>query len=418
MSVRVHGETTDGRKRPRLLVVPHLYAENISIREIELARRLVRHFDVYCLRWQDALHIDDKRIVIRKWKQIHTALVSSLTHRSMHLDDDGITYVSAPVLQPIFLQRIIGETRASSACKSFNRRTLETLVDSLHFSHVLLAAGTFALPRRPRVQGFFDIVDWIPEDRFSPSFVRFKRKELLDVVREARAVFAVSKPLCEKLREDCGIEALSIPNGADVNVLRQVTRQETADLRRALNLEGKFVIGYIGNHGSYTGIDFVVDVFRRVRQRITNAALLIVGPAEYWRTLLESSCSDGVLWTGPVPPAEVRKYFNLLDVGVLAQEKNPGTEFAFQLKIVEYSACHKFVVSTPLRTWELLRWPNVLLTELKVDAWVEAIITAQRSRWNPAWDCWVEAYDWNALADQMSAVMLDSSPSERNLCVS
>jgi glycosyltransferase involved in cell wall biosynthesis len=209
-----------------------------------------------------------------------------------------------------------------------------------------------------------------------------------------------------------------MPNGADLRALRAVPPAETAALRHCLGLDGKFIIGYIGNHGDYTGVDFVVDMFRRVRERIPNAALLIVGPAEYWRSLLETARADGVVWTGPVPPAEIRKYFNVLDIGVLAQEKSLGTELAFQLKVVEYSACRKFVVSTPLRTWELLRWPNVFLTELRVDAWVEAIVRAQHSTWKPEWDAIIEAFDWDALADRMAAVMLGAEVRESVPCAS
>ena len=252
----------------------------------------------------------------------------------------------------------------------------------------------------------------------SSDFVNFKREEVKRIADEAQGVFAVSDPLCEKLREDCGIEAVSMPNGADLRALRAVPAAETTALRHSLGLDERFIIGYIGNHGDYTGVDFVVDMFRAVRERIPNAALLIVGPAEYWRSLLEASRADGVIWTGPVPPAEIRKYFNLLDIGVLAQGKSLGTEMAFQLKVVEYSACRKFVVSTPLRTWELLQWPNVLLTDLRVDAWADAIVRAQHSEWKPEWDAVVEAFDWDALADRMAVVMLDSEVREKCLCAS
>ena len=405
-------------ERPRLLVVPHVYAENISVREIEFARRLVRYFDVYCMTWNDALHIDSENALERRWNQFRTAFAASITPQKLCPSNDGITYVSAPVLQPMFLQRITGAAWASTACQYFNRHTLESLTDWLHFSHVLLAAGTFGLPRHPGIRRFFDVVDWIPEHTFSPDFVQFKRKELRDVVGQAQAVFAVSEPLCEKLRDDCGIEAVPMPNGADVKALRAVSPVEIAELRHSLGLDGKFIIGYIGNHGTYTGVDFVVNMFRRVRQRIANASLLIVGPAECWRSLLEAARADGVVWTGPVPPAKIGTYFNVLDVGILAQEKTLGTEFAFQLKIVEYSACHKFVVSTPLRTWELLQWPNVLLTELRVEAWVEAIVRAQQSRWEPDWDKRIEALDWNALADRMAAVMLAPGVSKDKPCAS
>jgi glycosyltransferase involved in cell wall biosynthesis len=414
------GQVSDanGSGRPRLLVVPHVYAENISVREIEFARRLIRHFDVYCLAWDDALHVDNESALMRRWKQFRTALGAAFARQNLRPAADGITYVTAPVLQAVLLQRAIGAVRAAEMCRWFNRRTLESLTDSLHITHILLAAGTFGLPRRSGVRSFFDVVDWIPEGAYSPDFVKFKREELKCVADEAQGVFAVSEPLCEKLRNDCGIETVSMPNGADLRALRAVPPAETAALRHSLGLDGKFVIGYIGNHGDYTGVDFVVDMFRRVRERIPNAALLIVGPAEYWRSLLETARADGVIWTGPVPPAEVRKYFNVLDIGILAQGKSLGTELAFQLKVVEYSACRKFVVSTPLRTWELLQWPNVFLTELRVDAWVEAIVRAQQSRWKPEWDVIVEVFDWDALADRMAAVMLDAEVRESMLCAS
>jgi len=151
----------------------------------------------------------------------------------------------------------------------------------------------------------------------------------------------------------------------------------------------------------------VVRLHPGILHRVLRVALLLVGPAEYWRDRIEAARGEGVIWTGAVAPAEVATYFNALDVGVLAQEKTLGTELAFQIKVVEYSACRKFVVSTPLLTWERLAWPNVFLAELRVDAWVDALLRARRSDWRPEWDALVEPYDWNALADRIASVMLE-----------
>jgi len=77
-------------------------------------------------------------------------------------------------------------------------------------------------------------------------------------------------------------------------------------------------------------------MFRRVRERIPNAALLMSS-----RRMLAADSKLLGGWSDldrPIPPSEIKTYFNLLDVD-LAQEKTLGTEFAFQLKIVEYSAC-------------------------------------------------------------------------------
>jgi glycosyltransferase involved in cell wall biosynthesis len=268
------------------------------------------------------------------------------------------------------------------------------------------------------VHAYFDIVDWFPEDTLSPEVSALKREEVKRAVQQAEGVFAVSDPLRERLHDTCEIESVAMPNGADFKVLRAVPPSDVAALRRSLSLEEQFIIGYIGNHGDYTGVDFVVEMFLRLRERMPDARLLIVGPAEHWRSLLESVREKGVVWTGPVLPAEVRKYFNALDVGILAQGKTLGTDLAFQIKIVEYSACRKFVVSTPLRTWQLLAWPNVLLAERSVDDWIEAIVKARQSRWQPEWDSRIAQYDWEALADRMADVMLNVPVAEALRCAS
>jgi glycosyltransferase involved in cell wall biosynthesis len=265
------------------------------------------------------------------------------------------------------------------------------------------------LPRRADVKTFFDVVDWFPEEIKSREYSAAVRARLKDVARQARGIFAVSEPLCEKLKTECGIDAVPVPNGADLNVLRSFDSEKIKALRQRLGMADKYVIGYIGNHGPYTGVDFVVKVFQAVRRRIPYAALLIVGPADHWRSLLEGARSEGVVWTGPVAPSEVAAYFNAIDLGILAQEKTLGTELAFQIKIVEYSACRKFVVSTPLRTWQRLQWPNIFLADLEVEAWVDAVCRAREAQWSPAWDALTEPYDWKALARKMAAVMLSSN---------
>src|SRR5258707_6590905 len=156
---------------------------------------------------------------------------------------------------------------------------------------------------------------------------------------------------------------------------------------------------YIGNDGSFRGMDLAVNAFMAARQQFPNARLPITGPADTWRALLEANRAAGVIATGNVAPAEIAEYCNAIDVGVLAQGKSAGTDFAFQIKVVEYSACRKCVVSTPLFTWQQLAWPNILLAEASPAAWADAFVQARSMSWQPAWDRIAEQYDWQVLAD-------------------
>jgi hypothetical protein len=56
--------------KPKLLVVPHIYAEDLRIRDIEFAKRFTNSFEVFCLTWRDALHVDDRYTVLRIIRQI------------------------------------------------------------------------------------------------------------------------------------------------------------------------------------------------------------------------------------------------------------------------------------------------------------------------------------------------------------
>lgn len=177
-------------------------------------------------------------------------------------------------------------------------------------------------------------------------------------------------------------------------------------MRAKLGLKDKFVIGYIGNHGTYTGVDLAVNAFLAAKPNMPDAALLIVGPAEPWRALLAEHRQSGVIATGSVTPQQIANYFNAIDLGVLAQDISAGTDFAFQIKVVEYTACRKCVVSTPLATWKRLAWPNVVLAEPTVEAWRDAFIKARALEWKPEWERLAEPYDWALLAERMAGVML------------
>lgn len=392
--------------KARLLVVPHIYAENIRIREIEFARRMTDFFEVYCLKWEDALHVDDSMPMRRRWRQFSTALRSLIKQRSVSSESYGVSLLNTPVLQPILLRRIAGSRRAGAISRARNRRQLEKWIVELGITHALLAPGYFDLPSRASgARLFMDFVDWFPEESSNLAEMATLRENMVRYRRGADGFFAVSEPLAEKLKADYSLDCIPMPNGADITTLRNVDAAKVEAVRNRWGLQGKFVIGYIGNHGSYTGVDFMVQAYTQVLQRIPDAVLFVVGPAEYWIPKLGIP-PPGVIFTGAVPPDDIPPYFQVLDVGVMAKDVSLGTEFAFQLKIVEYTACRKFVISTPQIVWKRMGWPNVRLVERHTKAWADAICELKDAKWRREWDSLAEAYDWGALAHELAKCIL------------
>jgi glycosyltransferase involved in cell wall biosynthesis len=395
--------------KPRLLVIPHIYADDISIRELEFARRLADRFDLFVLKWRDALHVDAASPLQRRCKQFTVAVSSAFHSQRSVAPRNNFVPIELPVWQPILLHRFLGPARALAYCQKRNREALLLVIKTFHITHILYASELFGTDRIPNVRSAFDIVDWFPEHEHTPERLAEIRTNLSRIASQMDAVFAVSEPLCEKLARECSINPLPLPNGADIAKLRAVPPGKVRALRTELGLENKCVIGYIGNHGPFTGVDLVVNAFLAARSRLPEAALLIVGPAHHWQSLLDANRANGVIATGGVPPAEIATYFNALDVGVLAQGITTGTDFAFQIKVVEYSACRKIVVSTPLETWKRLAWPNVLLAESNPAAWADAFVCAGSMTWQPAWDRFVEPYDWSILSHRIADALLAPS---------
>lgn len=389
----------------RLLVVPHIPAADIRVREIELARRLRNHFEsVYCLRWSDALGEPSGGLIRRRWRQASRAIGSLKPGQSKPEDRDGVHHLNVPVLQPILLRRFLGNWGSLRLSRRVNSRWVNRVVEEHGITHVLLATSNLGIPGVPGVNVFFDFVDWFPEEEASAGEMNELRRDLQWLAGRVQGFFAVSDPLAEKLHRDYGLDCATLPNGTDLDGLRAVSQVEVEQVRARWNAQSKYVIGIIGNHGDYVPLDFAAQVLRRVRTQMPDAVLWIVGPAGAWHERLEGE--PGVVFTGQIPPDKVGAYFQAIDLGWLMQKRSAGTEFAFQIKMVEYTACRKFVISPPFETWRRLSWPNIRLLDFDPDSWAAEVCSLRKASWTAEWDRIVEPYDWNRLAAEASRVIL------------
>lgn len=389
----------------RLLVVPHVSARDIRVREIEFARCLTGHFQgVFCLEWADALHGISGGPIRRRWRQAARAMGSLLARGGEGRRQEGVRYLGIPVLQPILLRRMVGDEASLGLARRVNQRWLDGVVERFGITHVLLGTSAFGVPSRSGVKSFFDFVDWVPEETFSAAQRRRLRRELGWLREHVNGFFAVSEPLAEKLRREYDLGCAVLPNGAAIGALRAAPRAEIERVRAQWNLAGKYVLGAIGNHRDYVPLDFAVEVLRRVRRTMPDAALWIVGPAEVWRRRLEGE--PGVIFTGQVPPEEIAAYFQAIDLGLLLKIKSTGTDFAFPIKVVEYTACRKFVLAAEVEAVRRLNWPNIRLRGFDPDVWAEEIGSLRRARWAEEWDQVVAPYDWSRLAEKAAGVML------------
>lgn len=135
-----------------------------------------------------------------------------------------------------------------------------------------------------------------------------------------------------------------IPNGVDTNNFINYG----SSIKNKLDLSG-FIIGYVGVLREWVDLK---PVFLALKNLDTEISMLIVGSeGDFNKNVnLARSCGvlDRVIFTGTVPYSQVPKYISAMDVCLIPFSKNAVSENALPLKLFEYMACEKPVISTEL----------------------------------------------------------------------
>ena len=141
-------------------------------------------------------------------------------------------------------------------------------------------------------------------------------------------------PLCK-----CEI----ISNGVDTSLFEyQIHAKEE------LGFNG-FIIGYVGVLREWVDFEPVFLALKELRPEIK---MLIVGKEGLFEETIQLSIkcgvSDRVTFTGMIPYSQVPKYISAMDICLIPFNKGSISENALPLKLFEYMACEKPVITTEL----------------------------------------------------------------------
>jgi len=366
----------------KILIIPHHpQTADIKIRLIELAKYLPAEYEVYVLRWTAA----ESGAGI--FQRIRVALRDMFRGRRVYREDKFWNVEISTCHRPLQLAVL------------WNAWGLKRMIEKEKFDIVVNGSYyLFPLHRNCRhdftyVFDFADVPAW-RETAFNQMVHKQVEQELLS----AHVVTAASRGLCEYLRARYHKLPEFFPNGADVNRIRSCPETRIQELRKQYQLQDKWVIGYIGKVGEWMRMDLLCAALREVQQDTPQATLLIVGADK--ASFPQTVCSDNVVFAGSVSPDEVGAYFSLIDVGVVPSKKNLFQDMAFHLKVIEYTAARKIIVSTPLQEVKNLNFPNILFAEETRASWVTALKQAHEKRWDPNWDDLVKVYDWQYIGER------------------
>lgn len=289
-----------------------------------------------------------------RWDYPHWALAPA----SARIDD--VPYWFAPTRAKLRYAREI-EAYHHEAADVLEARCRELRPALLHaasnYNCGLVAAEVgrrLGIPVIYEVRGLWHISKASAEPRYEHSdHYRMIEGFEVQAARAAAHVFAITSGVAHLL-QDAGVTPAMLsllPNAAEVAKFAPIPPD--AELRARHQLGDATVIGYVGSLNAYEGLDDVLRAVAQLRKGAPPARplkILIVGDGPARAALVAQATqlglADLVVFTGRVPPAEVRRYFSVIDVFVLARKPTRVCELISPLKPFEAMAMERCVVAS------------------------------------------------------------------------
>ena len=256
-----------------------------------------------------------------------------------------------PVLQELSLLTNFGTFEDKLNFKSFN----------VHINFGSLIAG-YLVSKRMASLGcptIFDIYDDFPEMiRRSPRIPYLLRPLSKQVARfmlrknikEAEKITFTSGSLRRSYHLPTEKSVL-IPNGVDTELFYAYPAQS---LRKKLGIEQDFVLGFIGFLSNWVDLEPVFAAIRELslKNGVSNVKVLVVGGGETFQEnkdlAIKYGIEDKVIFTGTTPYHQGVKDISCMDVCLICRKPTQDSQNALPLKLFEYMACGKPVISTKL----------------------------------------------------------------------
>jgi glycosyltransferase involved in cell wall biosynthesis len=207
-----------------------------------------------------------------------------------------------------------------------------------------------------------------------------------DVLQSAPVLVAVSRWLCQWLKEEVGCKGkiLHLPNGVEpVAGEREKTRQR-------LGLEGRFVVGFLGSMKPWHGVLRLPDLLDRIPEAV--GLCVGEGPVQIEHPRL--------IKTGQVSEAEAASLVAAMDVGLAPYGKEAPPWFC-PLKILAYRAQGTPVVASDTGDCRELvgEAGSIVAVDAEISEWAEAVLSWKNRR------CLLRVRSWEqVVAEAMAAL--------------
>jgi glycosyltransferase involved in cell wall biosynthesis len=127
---------------------------------------------------------------------------------------------------------------------------------------------------------------------------------------------------------------------------------ESAELKKKLGLEGKFVVFYHGVFTPTRGLTETIEAMKMLKPKYPNIVFFLLGAgpsaSKLSALIQKEGLQENVIIANPVDHSEVPKFISMSDVGIVPLPDHPYWRFQSPLKLLEYLAMEKVVILTDI----------------------------------------------------------------------
>ncbi|MGM0404733.1 MAG: glycosyltransferase [Thermoplasmatota archaeon] len=146
---------------------------------------------------------------------------------------------------------------------------------------------------------------------------------------------------------DCPIKV--IPNGVDMDI---ISHSDPSKINRNYNLSHP-VLGYVGSLERWVNLEWIIDMFPKIKKRYSKAKLLIIGPGLHtkYSEKLKSKVKDmgltkSIIFLGRIPYKNLAEYISAMDIGLNPRKDFLMNKMTMGSKVLTYLACEVPVLSS------------------------------------------------------------------------
>jgi glycosyltransferase involved in cell wall biosynthesis len=199
------------------------------------------------------------------------------------------------------------------------------------------------------------------------------------------------------------------PLGFDPQTFKPMAKDQHLAHKLGISDNDKVIL-FVGTIYEFSGLENIIQNFETIKSKVKEIKFLIVGGGpnfEKIKSLVnKKKLKSDVILTNFKPQHEIPKFISLADVCINSFEINKITDRIIPIKILEYLACGKPVLSTPLKgTIDLLPKEDFGIIYSPYDSFVESLtdLLANTEKLeelgNKGLDYVIKNHDWDILAD-------------------